>query len=76
MIPQGQYQIIILGDVESTFKTELVEINGIGNSTAQILLKEFKSVKKIKTLSLEELQNVIGKAKGKVVFDYFNSITQ
>jgi len=53
-------------------KTILTEINGIGSMTIQQLLTEFKSVKKIKITSLEDLQKNIGKAKGKIVFDYFN----
>ncbi len=53
-------------------KTVLTEINGIGSMTIQQLLTKFKSVKKIKITSLEDLQKNIGKAKGKIVFDYFN----
>jgi excinuclease ABC subunit C len=53
--------------------SSLAQIEGIGNKTAEKLLKRFKSVKKLKNASLEEIEQVIGKAKGKVVFD---SITQ
>jgi excinuclease ABC subunit C len=52
-------------------KTELADIKGIGEATAQTLLINFKSVKKIKEASLEELTDVVGKAKAKIVFDYF-----
>ncbi len=52
-------------------KSVLTEIDGIGYSYAQKLLWKFKSVKKIKTVSLEELQETIGKPKGKIVYDHF-----
>jgi excinuclease ABC subunit C len=55
-----------------TFKTELNEINGVSDKTAEKLLIELKSVKGVKEASLEELEKVIGKAKAKLVFDYFN----
>ncbi len=42
-----------------TFVNELESINGIGKNTADTLLKKFKSVKKIKELSKEELAEVV-----------------
>lgn len=53
--------------------TELNEIKGISEKTAEKLLSEFKSVKKIKESSLEELEKVAGKAKAKLVFEYFKA---
>jgi len=55
-----------------TLKTELTDIPGIGNKTSELLLKEFKSVKKIKDATLEELRNRIGYKKGEIVYKYFN----
>jgi excinuclease ABC subunit C len=52
-------------------KTELSEIKGIGNATADALLVHFKSVKRIKEASLEELADVVGNAKAKIVAEYF-----
>ncbi|MCW3785181.1 excinuclease ABC subunit UvrC [Plebeiibacterium sediminum] len=52
--------------------SELDQINGIGEKTAQKLLAEFKSVEQIKKLGLDQIQGVIGMAKGKVVWDYFH----
>ena len=52
-------------------KTELSEIKGIGDATAQALLVHFKSVKKIKEAKVEALSEIIGKAKAKIVFEYF-----
>ncbi len=57
---------------KGTLKTELTEINGISDTTANKLLSHFKSVKKIKETSEVELTEVIGKAKGKIVFEYYN----
>ena len=52
--------------------SELDKIPGIGPTRRNALLKHFKSVKNIKAASLAELQEVAGKATGKVVYDYFN----
>ncbi|RYY61262.1 MAG: excinuclease ABC subunit C [Chitinophagaceae bacterium] len=59
---------------KGTFKNELEDIKGIGKSTADQLLKEFRSVKNIREKSLEELTAVVGKAKAMVVHSYFNSV--
>lgn len=56
---------------KGTFKNELEDIPGIGKSTADLLLKEFRSVKSIRTKSLDELAAIVGKAKAKIVFSYF-----
>ncbi len=50
----------------------LMEIGGIGYSLNQKLLWKFKSVKNIRAASLEDLQETIGKAKGKVVWEHFH----
>ncbi len=55
-----------------TFVNELETIKGIGKNTADVLLKKFKSVKRIKELPKEELEKSIGKRKGKIVYEYFN----
>jgi excinuclease ABC subunit C len=54
-----------------TFVNELEQIKGIGKSTADILLKQFKSVKKIKELSEEELSKTVGNLKAKIILNYF-----
>jgi excinuclease ABC subunit C len=58
---------------KGTIKSELTSIEGIGFSTAQKLLWKFKSVKKIRAASLNDLSDVIGKSKAKIVFSYFNN---
>lgn len=44
--------------------SELDAIPGIGPACKQLLLKQFKSVKRIKEATLGELQEVLGKARG------------
>jgi excinuclease ABC subunit C len=46
---------------KATIKTELTQIPGIGKKTTEKLLQAFKSVKKIREASLEELQKVVSK---------------
>lgn len=58
---------------KGTIKTALTGIEGIGEATSQLLLQKFKSVKNIQKASLEELQETIGMAKGKVVYSYFHN---
>jgi excinuclease ABC subunit C len=58
---------------KGTFKNELEQIKGIGNATANLLLKEFKSVKNIKLQTEEDLIKLVGKAKTKIVIDYFKA---
>ncbi|HEX8461076.1 MAG TPA: excinuclease ABC subunit UvrC [Segetibacter sp.] len=56
---------------KGTFKNELEDIKGIGKSTAEELLKTFKSVKNIRDKSVDELAKFVGLSKAKIVFDYF-----
>jgi excinuclease ABC subunit C len=56
-----------------TFKNELEGIKGIGKSTATQLLKQFKSVKKIRELTEQELTATVGLSKAKIIRTYFNS---
>ena len=57
---------------KGTIKSELTEIKGISNTTANKLLLTFKSIKNIRELKFEEIEAVVGKAKAKLVFDYFH----
>lgn len=54
-----------------TFKNELESIKGIGKSTADSLLKRYKSVKRIRELSHQELADIVGSAKAKLLVEYF-----
>ena len=48
-------------------------VKGVGEKTKTALLKEFKSVKRIREASLDELAAVVGPSKAKLVHDYLNS---
>jgi excinuclease ABC subunit C len=58
---------------KNTLKTELSEIKGIGETMANKLLQEFKSVKNIAQQSQEDLEKVIGKAKAKLVVEFYKT---
>lgn len=50
----------------------LDDITGVGEKTKQLLLRHFKSVKRIKEASEEQLAQVVGPAKAKLVFNALN----
>lgn len=52
--------------------SSLDEIAGIGPKTRETLLKEWKSVKRIKEASLQELTNVVGKNKAQNIWQHFH----
>lgn len=56
---------------KGTFTNELEQIEGIGKRTADQLLKQFRSINKIRQLQEEEIAAVIGPAKAKIVHAYF-----
>jgi excinuclease ABC subunit C len=58
---------------KGTFKNSLQDIKGIGSTTANILLKTFRSVTNIKQQSEEELAKIVGASKARIVKNYFNS---
>ena len=53
--------------------SELNTIPGIGEKTVMKLLKDFKSVKKIKELDEGKLADSIGSAKAKILYSYFHN---
>ena len=57
---------------KETIRTELSDIKGIGESTANTLLIHFKSVENVKQANMTELENVVGKAKAKIIFENIN----
>ncbi|HNI33223.1 MAG TPA: excinuclease ABC subunit UvrC [Chitinophagales bacterium] len=57
---------------KNTLSTELQTIAGIGEATATELLRIFGSIKRIKQTEKIELEKAIGKAKAKLVFDYYH----
>ncbi len=57
---------------KGTFKNELEEIKGIGKATADQLLKEFRSVKKIREKPIEEIAAVVGQAKARIIHSHLH----
>jgi len=57
---------------KGALQTELETINGIGEKTTVELMKKFKSVKRIKQASLEELQKVVGLSKAQKIYQEFH----
>ena len=53
--------------------SELDDIKGIGPKAKEALIKEFKSVKKMKEADIQQLTAVLGSSKGKILYDYFHS---
>lgn len=60
---------------KSQVKSELDNIKGIGEKTKTLLLRHFKSVKRIKEASLDDLKAVVGEAKAKALRDGFDKKT-
>ena len=57
---------------KASLVSEITEIKGIGSASYEELIRNFKSAKRIQEASLEDLEKVVGKAKAKLVFQYFN----
>ena len=70
-----RFAITFHRDKRSKRQTEsaLDKIKGIGEKTKTLLLQEFKSVKRIKEASIEELATKIGQSKAKIVKESLNS---
>lgn len=52
--------------------SELDEIKGIGEKSKELLLKNFKTVKRIKSADIQELTGVIGPQKATLIHNYFH----
>ena len=57
---------------KSQLRSELDTIPGVGPKTKQALLKAFKSVKRIREASLEDLTAAVGEAKAKAIKENLN----
>ncbi len=57
----------------ATIQSELDQIPGVGPKSIELLLSKLKSVKRIKEANLETLEEILGKSKGKTVWEYFNA---
>ncbi|MBC5775812.1 excinuclease ABC subunit C [Pontibacter sp. KCTC 32443] len=57
-----------------TLKTELTDIKGIGPVISDQLLNKYRSVKKLRELTLAELTTEIGKSKAAILYTYLHPI--
>ena len=55
-------------------KSELENIPGVGPKTIEVLLTKYKTIKNIRSLSLDEISSEIGNTKAKLLFEYFNGL--
>lgn len=55
---------------KGTFVNELENIKGIGKNTATLLLQEFKSVKNVRTKTVEEMEKLIGRQKAQLIWEH------
>ena len=53
-------------------QSELLGIKGIGDKTQLELIKEFKSVSRIKEATLEQLEGCVGLAKAQILWKQFH----
>ncbi|APG65576.1 excinuclease ABC subunit C [Tenacibaculum todarodis] len=61
---------------KSAIQSELEQIPDVGKQTITTLLRKFKSAKRVKTATLDELSSEIGNARAKKVYEYFNQKKQ
>ena len=61
---------------KGSLNSQLDEIKGVGPKTKELLLKEFKSLKRIKAASQKELIDALGKVKGAQLFLKLEEITK
>lgn len=62
--------------VKSSIQTKITQIDGIGKKKAEMLLKHFKSLSKIKCATIEDLAEVkgISKTDAKRIYEFFEKI--
>lgn len=61
---------------KSALQTSLETIPGIGEKTMITLLKHFKSVKRLKNATENEISEVVGASKAKKISDFYQTIQQ
>ncbi len=57
---------------KSAIQSELEQIPSIGKQTITRLLRKFKSAKRVKSATLEELELEVGHSRAKIIVEYFN----
>ncbi len=59
---------------KSALNSSLEEIPGIGEKTMLTLIKHFKSVKRLKSTTENEISTVVGVSKAKKIYDFYHKI--
>ena len=59
---------------KQALENELEQISGIGKQTVVSLLKHFKSVKRVRLASIEELEKIVGKARALKIINYYKNL--
>jgi len=57
---------------KGAINSALFQIDGIGEKTAEKLLRHFKSVKKLKSADIQEIASVVGKSKSEIIVKELN----
>jgi len=57
---------------KTALQTELESINGVGEKTIVSLMKAFKSVKRIKEATVQDLEKVVGFSKAQKIYQEFH----
>lgn len=60
---------------KAAINSELLQIKGVGEKTATQLLKKFKSVKRIKAATKEEISELVGGAKAEIIYNALQKIS-
>ncbi len=57
---------------KKTIQSTLTQIDGIGNKTFEDLMRNFKSINKLSSASLEQITQTIGPSKGHIIYNYLH----
>ena len=61
---------------KTALNSSVEEIDGIGEKTMIMLIKHFKSVKRVKLATEKEIAAIIGAAKAKKIVGFYNKVNQ
>ncbi len=56
---------------KANLSSQLLDIDGIGKNTAESLLRQFKSLKRVKEASKEDLAAIVGQKRAKAILDFY-----
>ncbi len=59
---------------KTQISSELDFIKGIGENTKNELIRHFKSIKRIRNASFEELKEIVGNHRASIIYEYFQGV--